>query len=263
MSAYLSLITNQAGYLFADGAGYDDEGVIGAFTQKVAVSEHAPLAVTTLGNAWLGERFRSGILQMVERFGVDLLIEGCLPSFLASMSSDAGWVEMTVGHGTTAAHIVAFSPTRGLVHFGFQTVTEVDGDTGRRLEAYHVNFVDDFYAARGAITAATDFTGLRQKRPEEHADDYCRYFGRAFMEKMRLEKGRSLHLEGTDAPFYHTVGGHIDMAVVTPDGARLERIHVWPEDKVGEKIKPRTSVVVFEAPVSKRARRRATWRVAA
>ena len=42
-----------------------------------------------------------------------------------------------------------------------------------------------------------------------------------------------------DLPAVFGIGGHVDHAIVRPEGVTLERVHEWPEDVVGQKIEPR------------------------
>jgi hypothetical protein len=237
MSAYISMLTPVGGYLFTDGAAYDDEGTLRQIIRKVDCSPTAPFAVTTIGSSVIGDLFRPFLCEMAERFGVDAMIEAGLPAFLEDMRSRHEWIESTKGRGNCAAHMVAYSAKRGLVHFNFQTMDEHDETVAQDIKAYTLRMVDRPYTGRGTIFDADKFDGIRASVPGEDITAYMRYFGTAVMERMRIEKGCSMHLKGTGAPLHHMVGGHIDMTIVDAGGTRTERIHVW-DDKVGEKISP-------------------------
>lgn len=235
MSAYISLLTPAGGYLFTDGAAWDEQGVVREIVKKADCATRAPFAVTTLGNSVLGEKFKSGLVQMADRFGVDEMIEHGIPAMLEPFRSSPDWREMTAGKGNTCVHMVAFSEMKGLIHFNFQTMDEQDD--GRLIEAYKLRILDKPFTGRGAIVSV-NADGIRQASPGEDIDAYIRYFGKEVLERMRSVKGRSMHLNGTDAPRHHSVGGHIDLTIVNRMSARTERIHVW-DDKIGEKIRPK------------------------
>lgn len=240
MSAYISILTAAGGYLFTDGAAYDEAGVVQQIVRKVETSTAAPFAITTLGNSVIGTKLKSGLIEMVDRFGVDLMLEEALPAFLANMRGQDEWNASIRGKGNTAAHMVAHSPTRGLVHFNFQTMDEPETDIGKGAEAYRLNILETPFTGRGSVFDPNGMTSVRPPSPDETIDDYMRYFGVLIMEKMRAEKGLSMHLKGTGVPPRHLIGGHIDMTVVAANGVRTERIHVW-DDKIGRMIRPAAS----------------------
>jgi hypothetical protein len=234
MSAYISLLTPLGGYLFTDGAAYDDAGVVRDIVRKVECAKTVPFAITTLGNQLVGEHFKPGLCEMADRYGVDAMIEAGLPQLLDDLRSAEKWREVTAGRGAACIHMVGYSETRGVTHFNFQTMDE--NDDGDLIGAYELRIIDKPYAARGAIVGVSA-DGIREQARGENVDGYVRYVGKELMERMRATKGRSMHQNGTDATSYHSVGGHIDLTIVDNSGARTERIHVW-DDKIGKKIQP-------------------------
>lgn len=263
MSAYLSMLTREGGYLFTDGAAYDDEGVVGAFISKVCCAERMPFAVTVLGNNFVGARLMTVLPKLVDEVGnVDAFLEVALPAFLDEIKNRENIAELTTGSGAACAHMVAFSETKGLIHFNFQTFDEVDQTNGEQVAAYKIRMVSNYYAARGTVVDPAKVSKIRPAAQGETLDTYIRYFGSEVMELMRQEKGCTMHLKGTQTPLYHTVGGHIDMTLITEAGARTERIKVW-DDKIGQKIVPQQAFRTVTAfPGVSRQQRRAAERAA-
>ncbi|WP_275787710.1 hypothetical protein [Pararhizobium gei] len=59
--------------------------------------------------------------------------------------------------------------------------------------------------------------------------------GAEIMDLMRATKADNL--PGYEGEPFYAIGGHVDLASVTAEGASIERVRVW-KDRIGRKIKP-------------------------
>jgi hypothetical protein len=57
-----------------------------------------------------------------------------------------------------------------------------------------------------------------------------------------LQAQRLLFSERPGMGLVSIVGGFAEMATVTAEGVSVKRIHTWPEDRIGERIRPRVRV---------------------
>ncbi|WP_037075699.1 hypothetical protein [Rhizobium mesoamericanum] len=229
MSAFFAINTGERSFMFTDGAGYTSDGVVRSFGTKVSVAATVPFAVTTLGNADLGERTRRFLVVQAEKFGVDEFVDTFLPMFLSGLQ-ETYQQEPGNRHNNMMAAMSLWSPTRGVMHLGFQTVAEEDivpfalRDLGRT-------------AMRGPEFPFERMATVRAARQGEPQDDFIRDLGVTVMGFMREKADVTINMRGTGAQPHYYVGGHVDMTTIDESGARSERVHVW-DDKIGQKIDP-------------------------
>lgn len=101
---------------------------------------------------------------------------------------------------------------------------------------------------------------IRRPLSHETPPDYFRTMGAEILQMARKEKVISEFWEGSHC----TVGGQVDLTLVTPAGVTVETIHRW-NDKVGELIdptkdRPASRVVAELAPMNRQQRRAAGGR---
>jgi hypothetical protein len=232
MSAYFSLVAGPAAFLFTDGAGYSNDGILRKVSRKVQTAASAPFAVTAVGNANLGDRIKVFLAEMAERNGVEPFFAEVLPEFLASLRQS--YVEAGPNpENDVVVMMAAATPERGAFNVKFQTMPEPGRDD---ILPFVASRADNF-AYRGPTFDVMKMAGIRSIEPGEDRLDFARHVGRQVMEFARAERCVPMHLQGTGAPASHYVGGCIDLTIVDADGARTERIHAWP-DRIGERIEP-------------------------
>lgn len=248
---YLTAPDQSAAYLFADGAGYDTNGVVGNFTQKIACGQVAPIAITAIGHQVLGDKMKDFLVKQADRWGIDEFVDNFLPAFLretALVYAEHQQHEVQ----NVAILISAWSETKGGFRLGFQTMDELRDDV--TVRAFEPD-IDRECTMRGAKMEVMDLVAIaRPLAPGETVESYARYFGKAVLSRMREIPGLPMHLKGTDAKPRYQIGGHIDMATVDKVGARIERIHVW-DDKVGELIDPTVDHKTVVPFLNRKARR--------
>ncbi|MBY2906067.1 hypothetical protein [Rhizobium leguminosarum] len=254
MSAFFAIKAGDRSFMFTDGAGYTADGVIRSFGTKVTVAATVPLAATSLGNADLGERTRTFLLAQAEKFGVDNFLDVFMPSFLAELKET---YQALPGnrHNNLMVAMVVWSETRGIQHIGFQTAAEQDRDD---IVPFALRDLGNT-AMRGPEFPIERMSTVRQPLAGESQEQYLRHLGLEVMTFMRQRADVTQNRRGTaDEPQFF-VGGHIDLTTVDKAGARIERIHVWP-DKIGERINPFATVETV-VPFGNRAQRRAAGKL--
>ncbi|MGO4564810.1 hypothetical protein AB4Z52_07015 [Rhizobium sp. 2YAF20] len=230
MSAYISILTPEACFLFTDAAAYDSSGVIQKFARKVRTAKAAPFAVTSRGNQFLGDKLQAVFCDIVDLHGVDGFLDGGLPELLAGMKAD--WFrDVASGHGAVEVHFSAWSESRGPVHASFQTVEMANRPSIIPFELAVLEPV----SVGGPPPSQMALAGLRPKTESESLAEYCAYLGVALMQMMRDEPAEMSFQSDDDPTRFHLVGGHVDMTVITPDGTTVDRVHTWP-DQVGVPI---------------------------
>ncbi|MBB2832392.1 UNVERIFIED_ORG: hypothetical protein GGD51_002521 [Rhizobium esperanzae] len=246
MSAYFAIKAGDASFLFTDGAAYTTgDGIARAFARKVSIAHTEPFAITTQGNADLGEKIRTFLVGQADKLGVDDFLELFLPAFLAGLRDSYADVPRVSGHDVVAAMAI-WSEARGVLHLGFQTGPEPDRPDTVPFELQDLGTT----TLRGPTFDLMKLAAYRRPRFGEDQASFVEELGVSVLSWMRETASVPTMLQGTGAKPHHWVGGFIDMTTVDSSGARVERIHTWPSDKVGEPIDP------FRAPLN-RAQRRA------
>ncbi len=246
MSAYFATQSAEASYLFTDGAGYTtSDGVVRSLDRKVSVAQTAPFAITTQGNADLGDRIRDVLTAQVDRLGVDDFVDLFLPVFLVCLQDTYADVRHVPSNDVLAAMTI-WSETRGILHLGFQTGPEPDRPD-------MVPFALQVLGAtslRGPVFDLMKLAAYRRPRFGEDQVSFIKELGSYVLSLMRevASVPTSLHGVAGVTPHYW-VGGFIDMTTVDASGARVERIHTWHNDRIGERIDP------FRTPLNRSQRR--------
>ncbi|WP_315924827.1 hypothetical protein [Mesorhizobium sp. SP-1A] len=218
MSAFMAKVYDDRIEMLSDGAQYDENtGALKSIERKVWHAERLPLAVTGRGASGNVEFVAKQFTRRAdEASSVDEALEEIefLANFYAAINAPCPAFELLVA---------AISETDGpqLLHL----VSEDVYGTGR--ERYSIAACEDLVVA-GASSEA-DFDGF-------NLQDGLREAALPIFNNMRRHK--HVPLGAPACPAIHAVGGHIDLTIVRRDGCTVERIHVWPEDKVGEKIVP-------------------------
>ncbi|MBX4964474.1 phage tail length tape measure family protein [Rhizobium binae] len=235
-----------------DGAGYTTgDGIARVFARKVSVAQTEPFAITTQGNAELGEKIRTFLAAQIDRLGVDDFLDLFLPVFLAGLQDTYADLPRVPGNDVVAA-MAMWSETRGILHLGFQTGTEPDRPDTIPFELQTLSAT----TLRGPTFDLMKLATYRRPRFGEDQESFVKELGVSVLSWMREVASVPMMLQGKPgATPHHWVGGFVDMTTVDASGARVERIHTWRQDSVGQPIDP------FRWPLN-RSQRRAAKRVA-
>lgn len=250
MSAFISTAGANSLAMLTDGAAYDKNGVILRISRKVTLGREVPIAVTTRGNALVGDRHQVRLCALADRFGVDAAIERfeeALPTLMAP--------EKYGEHGLLHWHILAFSETRGLIRLSAHNIPGGLGDE----PPLKLREVSENYAAGNKLSLETLVAcGVQPIQPGEDRADFLARQGENIMEAMRIT--RSTPLGGAEGTGDYIVGGLVDLTIVTEERATVMILKAW-DDRVGEKIDPfRTRDAVQDFSGMNRQQRRAAMR---
>jgi len=248
LSAYVYLTPPDAtsGYLFADGATYTDDGIVRGFCTKIECGKIAPVAITAVGHQVLGDQIKTFLVKQADLYGIDAFVDEFLPAFLPKVAMT--FIE-NQQHAVQniAVTIAAWSASKGAFRISFQTM-----DRGEMKAFEPVITRENTW--RGPQFSPLRLAELRNLLPCEPISEYMRYVGKTFMGFMREISSLPLHLEGSGANLRHVVGGHVDLAVVDKNGARIERVLVW-DDKLGQLIDPSVDHKTVVRLMNRKARR--------
>ncbi|PDT09770.1 hypothetical protein [Rhizobium sp. M1] len=252
MSAYFAIQAGDASVMFTDGAGYTtSDGIVRSLERKVSVAQTAPFAVTTQGDAALGEKIRTFLTRQADKLGVDDFIDLLLPVFLSGLRDSYADVPRIAGNDVVAA-MALWSETRGILHLGFQTGPEPDRPDTVPFEVQVLGTT----TLRGPSFDVMKLAAYRRPRFGEDQASFIKELGVSVLSWMRETASVPTMLQGVaGAKPHHWVGGFIDMTTLDAAGARVERIHTWRQDVVGQPIDP------FLSPLN-RSQRRALKRAA-
>jgi hypothetical protein len=165
--------------------------------------------------------------------------------FLLGLQDSYEDVPHVPGNDVIAA-MTMWSETRGVLHLGFQTGPEPDRPDTIPFEIQVLGAT----TLRGPAFDLLKLAAYRRPRFGEDQASFVKDLGISVLSWMRETASVPTMLQGTGAKPHHWVGGFIDMTTVDASGARVERIHNWHKDKVGQPIDP------FRQPLN-RAQRRA------
>lgn len=234
VSAYVYLTSpdNQQAFLLADGAGYSDDGIVRNISTKIEIGKIAPIAITATGNADLADRIKRFLIDQADRVGVEEFMETVLPAFLIELQVTYDTNGHKRGQEVCVA-IAGWSTSLGAFRATFQTFDEPDRP---EIRAFEIAILRDM-SFRGGNFPPERLAEIRMPGPGEHVRAFMRYLGKELITFMRETASVPVHLKSTGAEAGYWIGGHVDMATVDQDGARIERIHFWP-DRIGERIDP-------------------------
>lgn len=230
-------------HLVTDAAYWGPDGRIGCFGAKMFPLPNLPAVIATRGPLTapfeFGLRFSVAFTSfddMVDRIEDELpdIYEACLQQFAEELGAMAnvdlilaGW---SAARNRPEAYLIHSAPNFCPLE---ERVEELlaDGDV-INPDAFKLQELD------GPIVFAP--TVLHEKRAkagfDEYANerDYPTMLGhmRTLLELQRREVG-----EWDDVEFY-AVGGYATITTVTKNGIEQSVFHRWPEDRVGELIKP-------------------------
>lgn len=216
MSAVVSVLQRQAGYLLADAATFHPDGRLHGARQKVIAAVHMPAAVAFRGVYSLTDEVRLKWATVQATTPMDLMQR--VGRLIQRLTDDHRQREPDCPeHGieVTGVYWEAGGPVAFIV---------AENALG------HPNAV-----RLGPIFGAPEPQGLDAWKPWKTEEDVQALSmpddGLAIMQMQRA--GRHKVWEG-DA---HIVGGWCDCATVTAAGVAVETLHVW-DDKIGKMIAP-------------------------
>lgn len=198
-----------------DGGTFDSWGVLLAKPRKIVKAASVPLAVSGCGGTAEINTLTQLVVTTAETIGVDAAIEE-----LGSILPDR--------HEVTSP--VPFEIVIGCI-------SEKDGPQIWRFRSLRLG--DTIlpalrYEWRGDVCLGPDLSVDEMREAGYWPEDFKRT-SIAWMEAMRAKKSRpKFHGEIAEG---HWIGGHVDHAVITPAGVRIERVVEWP-DTVGEMVRP-------------------------
>jgi hypothetical protein len=244
MSFYMATCFADRVEMLTDGAGYDGDGVLRRLERKVTLVPGHRVAITSRGHVGWGKKIAAGLTEAILRGGLDaaMLVFGAMLPGMAR--------QMPPGQSSDVC-VAGFSEADGPIVYYFRTADEPGFVEGWKL-----------YSTRKTVVC-----GITHERAVGHihapiaAAGTLRDGGVRLMEIMRREKG--INADGLTAAAY-IIGGFIDLTTISAAGVQTERIHTWPDDRIGEKINPfaGTNVTSLKATGMNRQQRRAAVREA-
>lgn len=214
MSAFFAMAYPDRIELLTDGAVYEDDGTLVDIRRKVQVSDRLPMAVT--GRGPMGIVHGVGVAMM--------LMANTADSVDDAIQRIDEMMQRRSDKGTPADFemaVVGISEANGPV---ILYVSSIDM-YGAGIQPWRL------HTAGGELGGGprVDVSGLD---PSEG----LRSCGVELLERMRRVPG--MNPAKPDLPYLFGIGGHIDLTTVRADGCTVERLHIWPEDVIGEKIRP-------------------------
>lgn len=212
--------------ILSDAAHYLPDGTVVDIRSKVRTSRFVPLAVTSVGSSNLGDAVCGSIIELSEvgNFDLTILMAEELVSRLAGNTPP--------GHDLMVI-ISGISENRGPCHFIASTISP-NADIpafalvhpGTRDWGNGVSDIDVELAAVGATPAVAQALG----------PDFLRQYGATLAGMMRRKKMTNWMVPG-NVPL-HGIGGFLELTTISASGCTVETIHAWPEDRIGQKIRP-------------------------
>jgi hypothetical protein len=231
MSAFISYQDDNAICMLTDGAAYNHDGVIQRLSRKVTIGKVAKIAVTTRGNALIGEKHQQRFCDIADEGGVDLAIEAFREA-LPEMASDPENNHFDYLHW----HIAAWSETQGLVRYSAHNLPTPFSDGEEPLQLTLVPPGKGYSAATAANMQMYVQCGVTPRNEGESLIGFMERIGANLMEAQRRTPAVLLEGEYSKVPQY-LVGGQCDLTIVTKNGMMVKTLRTWP-DKIGDKIDP-------------------------
>lgn len=235
MSGFISAQSGSEVCLLTDGAGYDNDGVIRSLGRKVTVGKVAKIAVTTRGNALIGEKHQRRLCDTADVIGVDGAI-ACFRAALPELASDPRHGGLDFLHW----HIAAWSETMGLVRFSAHNLPMPFSDGEEPLHLTLVEPGKSYTAATNANAQTLIECGVTSRMGGESFSDFLERSGAAIMEAQRRTPAKLLEGQHSAEPQY-LIGGQCDLTIVTQHGVSMKTLKTWP-DKIGDKIDPFSAI---------------------
>lgn len=223
MSAVDIFATPTRALIFTDAAVYDAEGRLMMLHDKCSVTECGTIAVTGRGNAW----FVPAIAKTLDRLGWSIDdIEADGGAFFESCFAKGEELMLYhMGKSANDVFVVGWSARDRKPKIA-QWSNSAPADVPRFSMVESVLAPDVSPKGVARIQAA-----MGPMRPDNV--DYVR-LGLETMKAQRLETGSAKYA----AEGQYLVGGHVQLAEVTAAGVEKRVLHEWPEDKIGERIRP-------------------------
>jgi hypothetical protein len=206
--------------ILSDGAEYTPDGIVLGTAYKVHPSEALPLAVVGSGAVAEIKLMADMILAAADATGsVDAalkLLAGALSEIGESPNLDTG-LRIAIG---------AISESDGPVCYVFSTFD----DPGSSVGAFELCRMPRVFA-QGAAPTGADFAAYGALSIE-HGLEKDAVFMMDAMRRQKMVNPAASHREPI-----HSVGGHIDLTVISAKGITSACLHTWP-DVIGQPITP-------------------------
>lgn len=214
MSAFFAMAYPDRIELLTDGAVYEDDGTLVDIRRKVQVSDRLPVAVT--GRGPMGIVRGVGLAMM--------LIANAADSVDEAIQRIDELMQRRAEKGTPADFemaVVGISEANGPV---ILYVSSIDV-YGQGIQPWKLHMA-------GVELGGGPRVDVSDLDPSES----LRVCGAELFERMRRVAGPNP--VKPDLAHIFGIGGHIDLTTVRADGCTVERLHTWPVDVVGQKIRP-------------------------
>lgn len=231
MSAFMSVQRPGEICMLTDGAAYTKEGIIVRLARKVTIGKCYPIAITTRGNANVGEKHQQRFCDAADRYGFDFAL-GCFADALPEMGSTPDYDGFDFLHW----HIIGYSETEGLVRYSAHNMPFAFSDGEEPMKLHKVPADKNYIAMNNASPATLAECGVLPMAADERLSTYMERMGGNLMEAQRRTPAPALPNDEYFEPQY-LIGGQCDLTIVTEDGVDVKTLRTWP-DKVGEKIEP-------------------------
>lgn len=258
MSGFLSVKHRDCIQILTDGAAYDDKHRLAKVSRKVFHARNMPIAVTSRGQAGIGDWLSQRICDLADKQGsVDVVLDA-LPRIVQILKAAAG--DFLTGEENAIEVLVAgWSETKGPRHCVFRT---------RSVDSWHVTWEVIEMPEReisGGIAVSTSELlpwmaqfGLTPATAMEKLDGDPANMFRRYGAEM-AECWRRHMVPGLSNVFL--IGGQVDLTEIRPEGVTVTTLRTWP-DKIGEKINPFAGTNVAPIAGMSRKQRRAAEREA-
>lgn len=213
----------------SDGASYDWAGVVSLIASKIRAMPHWPGVITGTGEVAALEWIALSAEMDFATFDDAVAgIEAALPGMVRDSGHDLQFEIALSGWSHARRRPESYSIST-IDNGGPSSTPEQDADSREagllapwKLMARPT--VSNTPVPTTELLIASNYEGISGDANPEHAKRVLRLM--LEMQRRFLSQGR------------HVVGGHVEMAVVTPDGVEKAIVHKWTEDREGEMIRP-------------------------
>lgn len=220
MTAFFARAYEDRVELLTDGATVRPDGTIAALSEKPWLCPNLPIAFAGRGNV--------GALMLVGPATLGLLaasnstVDGTMEAFRAELAAGLPRLRGSQMDGI----VCAISESAGPALYYFTTSSELE------VAPFELHEVGPMYGA-GSDAPSEDFAAIGL--PGRFESETLAEIGADLFTVFRRYKMDHPNAGGHDV---FGIGGHVDLTVVDANGARTERLHTWPEDRIGAVIAP-------------------------
>lgn len=233
MSAVIILENPKGAAIYTDAAMYDASGILVGLTSKATIVAGGKLAVMGRGNA----AFSLFVAQALERLdiGVDDLETLLHPIIERGYELFQERYRDVIQRDRNEIFVVGWSVRDRKAKIA-QWSTYAPAGTPRFSIVENVLAPPPSPKGQQRLRLVLPNPEAALKRMDDH-------FGMTLMKVLRLDTGTAPGCEGQ-----YLVGGHVLRTDVTSSGITQRVIHEWPEDRVGERIRPTADFDPIAAP---------------